>query len=211
MDRAGQSHKKRQYLPASERRRQILGAARTVFARSGLQGARTRELARAAGVNQATLFEHFASKAALFVEAVVQPLTELMAGARERAECYAKADTPESFGSQLQDAVQQHVKSINESFPLLVQALFSDPALGAKLYREHFVPALEAQASAIEEFVADGLEPRLVQLASFGMFFAVVMDKTMTGETMDLDAVSGQLSRLIASGGTTRELRKQMQ
>lgn len=204
------TNKKRQYLPASERRRQILDAARIVFAQSGLQGARTRELARAAGINQATLFEHFASKEALFVEAVVQPLTELMAGARERAERYATADSPESFGLQLQDAVRRHVESINESFPLLVQALFSDPVLGVRLYREHFVPALEAQANAIQEFVADGLDPRLVQLASFGMFFAVAMDRTMTGETMDPDVVSSQLSQLIASGGTTRELREQM-
>ena len=54
----------RAYLPAAQRRKLIIAAAQEVFARTNLQGARTRDIARAAEVNQATIFEHFESKKA---------------------------------------------------------------------------------------------------------------------------------------------------
>jgi hypothetical protein len=56
--------KRRAYLPAAERRKSIIAAAQEVFARSNLKGARTRDIARAAAVNQATIFEHFESSTA---------------------------------------------------------------------------------------------------------------------------------------------------
>ena len=81
---------RRAYLPAAERRKLILAAAQEVFARSNLKGARTRDIARAADVNQATIFEHFESKEALFQAAVMQPLKESideqLAIARESAQ-----------------------------------------------------------------------------------------------------------------------------
>src|ERR1700758_3572232 len=85
---AAPTRRRRAYLPAAERRRQIIEAAQQVFARANLQGARPRDIAKAADVNQATLFEHFASKEDLFIEAVVQPLLEAMDGMRERTRDY---------------------------------------------------------------------------------------------------------------------------
>ncbi len=46
-------------------KRRLVEAAREVFAREGLKGATTREIAREAGVNEVTLFRHFESKANL--------------------------------------------------------------------------------------------------------------------------------------------------
>ncbi|NMG18371.1 TetR/AcrR family transcriptional regulator [Brasilonema bromeliae] len=43
-------------------RTRIIQAAMQVFAQQGLHGATTREIARVAGVNEVTLFRHFASK-----------------------------------------------------------------------------------------------------------------------------------------------------
>ena len=56
---------------ASPTRERLLGAAARIFARDGLDGATTREIARAAGVNEVTLFRHFRSKSRL-LQAVVQ-------------------------------------------------------------------------------------------------------------------------------------------
>ena len=70
--------KPRAYRPAAERRAQIIAAAQTVFVRSNFQGARTREIAQQAGVNEATLFKHFPTKDALFEAAVMAPLIEAM-------------------------------------------------------------------------------------------------------------------------------------
>jgi AcrR family transcriptional regulator len=58
--------------PASER---LLEAAARIFARDGLSGATTREIARAAGVNEVTLFRHFHTK-----ENLVSAVAERMCG-----------------------------------------------------------------------------------------------------------------------------------
>ncbi|WP_341528627.1 TetR/AcrR family transcriptional regulator [Nostoc sp. UHCC 0302] len=67
-------------------RARLIEAASQVFASLGVQGATTREIARVAGVNEVTLFRHFASKEqllgavienalALQIEALAQPET----------------------------------------------------------------------------------------------------------------------------------------
>jgi AcrR family transcriptional regulator len=52
---------------AVDTRERILMAARDVMARKGKRGATTREIADAAGVNEATLFRHFGAKEKLIV------------------------------------------------------------------------------------------------------------------------------------------------
>src|ERR1041385_270803 len=49
-----------------ERQCRILTAVRKVFARKGLQGTTTRELAKEAGVSEALLYKHYPSKEALY-------------------------------------------------------------------------------------------------------------------------------------------------
>src|SRR5579884_4155726 len=55
----------RAHAGVEETRARILAAARSVFERNGTRGTTTREVAERAGVNEATLFRHFGSKAAL--------------------------------------------------------------------------------------------------------------------------------------------------
>jgi AcrR family transcriptional regulator len=70
-------------MHAGDRREAILKAARDLFARTGLEGARTAELARAAGVSERLLYKHFPSKEALH-KAVLESFTdEIITGARQ--------------------------------------------------------------------------------------------------------------------------------
>jgi TetR/AcrR family transcriptional regulator, transcriptional repressor of aconitase len=55
-------------LQAEERRVAIVEAAKPLFARHGFAGTTTKEIARAAGVSEALMFQHFPSKAALYRE-----------------------------------------------------------------------------------------------------------------------------------------------
>lgn len=50
------------------RRRQILDAARTAFARYGFEGATVRVLEESAGLSRGAIFHHFADKDAIFLE-----------------------------------------------------------------------------------------------------------------------------------------------
>ena len=55
-------------LPADQRRRQLLDIACRVFADSGFHASSMDDIAGAAGVTKPVLYQHFASKRALFVE-----------------------------------------------------------------------------------------------------------------------------------------------
>jgi AcrR family transcriptional regulator len=69
------SPKKR--LSAEERRAAILGAAMRVFAERGYHRTAIDDIARAAGVSKALIYEHFASKEELHLELMEQTALEL--------------------------------------------------------------------------------------------------------------------------------------
>ena len=53
-------------MSATDRQRQLLDAALTVFSRKGFKGSTTKEIASEAGVAEAVIFQHFPSKEALY-------------------------------------------------------------------------------------------------------------------------------------------------
>lgn len=61
---------------ARETRRDLIEAALELFAEKGFYGVSLRDIARAVGVQQATIYHHFASKEALFEAVIVDPAGE---------------------------------------------------------------------------------------------------------------------------------------
>jgi AcrR family transcriptional regulator len=85
-------------LTAQDRRLQLIHAAMRLFAVQGFDGTTTREIAEAAGVNEAIIFRHFSSKEDLYWAVVSsrikasgrkQKLRELLASGREEREVLA--------------------------------------------------------------------------------------------------------------------------
>ncbi|CAN7458444.1 TetR/AcrR family transcriptional regulator [Phenylobacterium sp. LjRoot219] len=192
--------RRRKYLPAEERRRQIILAAQEVFSRTNLQGARTRDIAKAADVNQATLFEHFDSKEALFHAAVVEPLIAAMQGMYERAQAYQAAATTEELLGLAQASAQNHIASTVDIFPLLTASLFSDADLGKRLYCDEIVPLLKQRGEVLNGLLKDDIDPEFAGLALFGILFAVAMDQTFRGRTDDPAQLARQLVQFAALG-----------
>ena len=192
--------KRRAYLPAHERRRLIIEAAQEVFARSNLQGARTRDIAKAAEVNQATLFEHFESKEALFHEAVVLPLLEAMRGMHRRAQAYEAADSIEEMQDLAKDSAKRNFENMAAVFPLFTAAMFSDLDLGKKLYAEQILPILQQRADALRGVVKDDLDPEIVELSLFGILFALAMDQTLRGKRRDPRKLAEQITKIAMTG-----------
>ncbi len=63
-------HGRRLRLSSEERRKLIVDAALNLFAEKGFSGARTKEIARAAGVSETLIFQHFRDKEELYREAL---------------------------------------------------------------------------------------------------------------------------------------------
>jgi AcrR family transcriptional regulator len=198
----------RAYLPAAERRSSIIAAAQAVFARSNLKGARTRDIAKEAQVNPATIFEHFESKEALFHAAVVQPLLDAFRGVDEKVKVYETAATPDELARLAGESAERHVSDMIEVFPLLVAALFSEPDLGRDLYRKHIAPHIRLRGKVLEPLAREGMDIDFIGLGIFGTLFAIALDRHFGGATpavkqADLPHLVNQFARM-ATGGFAR-------
>jgi len=190
----------RERLSAEARKDSIIRAAQEVFSRTSFHGARTRDVALAADVNQATLFQHFRTKEELFEQAVLQPLVDSMGGLNERMKDYRAAATPEEFLALLRPGMRRYVDVMSAIFPLLTAALFSDRESGKKFYREKILPFLEQQSATFGPDVRSFTDPDLLALFSFGIVFVVVLDREFGDKDRDLDPVIEELIRLTATG-----------
>ena len=63
---AGIQTRRGERLSAATRRDQLIDAATRLFSERGFEGATTREIARAAGMNEALIFRHFPHKEELY-------------------------------------------------------------------------------------------------------------------------------------------------
>lgn len=191
---------KRVYRRASERRREIIRAAQEVFTRSTFAGARTRDIAEAAGVNQATLFKFFPTKEKLFEEAVMKPLVEAMENLHGRVLAYEQARTPEEMGEIAEESTRRHLENMESIFPLLTTALFSDLEQGRALFREHLEPLIRERGEVLRPLVKEGIDPHFVGLVNFGMMFAVSMQRWLGEEGGSPDETARQFNRISTSG-----------
>ena len=96
-------------LRAAERRAQLLGVARRLFARDGYRGASMESIAEAAGVTKPVLYQHFSSKRALYSALLANDLGRLT-GELEAAFSQAESNEErlrQGFGAYL-DFVDRH-------------------------------------------------------------------------------------------------------
>jgi AcrR family transcriptional regulator len=192
--------RKRVYRRAADRRAEIISAAQEVFARATFGGARTREIAELAGVNQATLFKHFETKEKLFEEAVMKPLVAAMDDMHARIELYGTAATPEEMAALALPSTRRHLADMDRLLPLLTTALFSDVEQGRRLFRDFLEPMIIARGEVLRDLAKPGIDPQFVGLASFGMMFAVAMQRWLGENPREIDEAARQLNRLATTG-----------
>ena len=92
---------------ASERREDVLEAARDVFAEHGLSGASTDEIARRAGISQPYLFRLFRTKKELFIASIERCFAET----RETFESAAEGKTGEEALHAMGEAYGELIRS----------------------------------------------------------------------------------------------------
>jgi AcrR family transcriptional regulator len=113
--------RRRARLPAAERRAAILAAALEVFAERGYHGTSIEDIAQAAGVSKALIYEYFASKRDLHGLLLSQHVSELFA--RLQANATAGATGKERLRGGI-DAFLAFVEAHRDAF----RVLFRDAA-----------------------------------------------------------------------------------
>lgn len=173
-------------LAAPERRDQILAAARQVFIQSGLAGARVREISAVAGINEALLYRHFASKEEMFEAAIAEPLE---AGVQQVLAMGADAEAYVGRGEAHRDWIagllDRLLDVMVDVVPLLGVVLFADPERGGAFYRDHLVPAVDALAGAIEAtndlWEHGDFDARMMSASVLGTCMLLALDQRFGG------------------------------
>ena len=106
-------------LPAPERRRQILAAAREVFGRDDPEAPSVDDLAAAAGISKPILYRHFSGKRELYLAVLEDHLADLIR--RLWVGLSASADPRERLRGALQ-AYFQFVDERPDGYRMLVEA-----------------------------------------------------------------------------------------
>ncbi|HWB65636.1 MAG TPA: helix-turn-helix domain-containing protein [Mycobacteriales bacterium] len=194
-------------VTAPERRESILAAAREVFLESGLAGARTKEIADRAGINEALIYRHFRSKDELFTEAIVDPLAVAIrhylgrhrTGETQINVADARRTTEGSIG-----ALQRQMAQLAPPFLVLLAG-----DAGRQTYAEHIAPLFaEWQRdieTAFERLPHRDLDARLLATVVFATCFWCGLEGYFGEGECRERSVAAQLTDLIFSGIERRE------
>jgi AcrR family transcriptional regulator len=199
---------RRRRLPPEQRRREVIEAAQRVFIRDGLEGARTREIAREAGVNIATVFHYFPTKEELFEAAVIAPLEDFANQQFASSRTFAKGGMRERREMALLSN-EHELALMVRLFPLLTAALFANRQRGTDFYRRQLYPRILALADGAREALPDwekrGLDPTLIALVGFAIPFMLAMDSHYRGALMNVSDTAKKATDLLLFGILGRE------
>ncbi len=148
----------RRRMSAAARRETIIRAATAIFAEQGYDGASMDEIARRIGVSVPVVYDHFASKLALYESLLDLHFTELRASWHD---ALLSTGTLQMRMAAFLDALFAHVESHPEACQMLFRDFTSDTS-ARTLYRQAelkswsiMLPMLLQQTSLMQNVTAD--------------------------------------------------------
>lgn len=202
-------------MAGEERRSQILAVAVTLFSNRGFRGTTTKEIAHAAGVSEAMVFRHFATKEELYAA-----ILDHKACAHDRfdpkdlaSDAIARKDDRGVFESLALAALDHHEKD-PEFQRLLLHSALEKHQLAQMFFNEFVRPVYEFLSSYIRERQRDGafveVDPAIVVRCFIGM----VMHHSLNNNLWDPDhrllnisneAAAKHFTEILLHGITTQE------
>lgn len=165
-------------MPADARREQILQTAVDLFSQKGFKGTTTKEIAKAAGVSEAIIFRHFASKDELYAailhnKSCQEGLPKFpWEGNEELQEAIRSRDDFAVFYQFGLQALDKHQKDI-PFMRLLFYSALEEHELAARFFGEFVSQVYGFLGEYIRERQDEGvmreLEPRVAVRAFLGM------------------------------------------
>jgi AcrR family transcriptional regulator len=195
--------RRRTYLPAADRRAQILQVAKEVFARRGVVRSNVADICRAAGIGRGTLYQYFDNKQDVLF-AVLGGIADRVAVVIERRPRIAE------LGGIRRAPRELIVSFCRTRTRELLDAVFADEATLRLVLRDTrgLDGAVDEMRARIDEKILDAMEqdlraaqqagvlrrgdPRLVARFLLGGVEKVVLDALVADEPVDLDKLVEQ-------------------
>ncbi|GIU81362.1 MAG: TetR/AcrR family transcriptional regulator [Acidobacteria bacterium] len=198
-------------MSADERRNQILQVAIKLFSRKGFSGTTTREIAQAAGISEAIIFKHFATKSDLYSAILDYKCHE--AGLEQSFsllhEAIGSKNDYEIFYELTLNAITHHEKD-PEFLRLLMLSALEGHEFAEMFVRRKIEPLYEILSEYIAQRQKDGvfrndINPKLIVRAFLGMITHHSMNKLLWDSQQRILKVSDEeaaraFSEILLSG-----------
>ena len=184
-------------MAGGERRLQILRVAMRLFSQRGFRGTTTKEIALAAGVSEAMVFRHFATKKELYSAILDHKacLHDTMEPLQVVAEAVARKDDAAVFEGLALDALNQHDRD-PEFHRLLLHSALEEHEL-AQMFWEKFVKRVYRNLRGyIRERQRDGairdVDPVVMVRAFIGMIIHHSLNNNLWDRERQLLKISNE-------------------
>ena len=171
-------------MAGDERRQQILGVAMRLFSQHGFRGTTTKEIAQAAGVSEAMVFRHFATKQELYSAILdFKACSGSLGDPREfLADALQRKDDRAVF-TELARALMRHHETDPEFLRLLTHAALEEHELAAMFWERTIRQMYEFLGGYVRERQRDGafrpVEPAVVVRAFLGTVIHHSLNNTL--------------------------------
>ena len=190
---------KRTRLRNSDRRAQIIAAAREVFVEQGLNGSRSRLIAERAGITEAYLYRLFHSKEEIYLLAVEAPLNDLIESLKRETHELAQRDDVKRAEVLLRFHELLLGCMVNVA-PLIAAALLSE----TEFYADYLFPNLrDALASIIPDITGRPLKDFELDLfveATIGIHLTLALEALFDKRPVDVAESARQITEMFAPG-----------
>ena len=165
-------------MSGDERRTQILQTAVQLFSQRGFKGTTTKEIAKAAGVSEAMVFKHFATKDDLYTAILDTKGCQdgvhkfPWEGNQELLDAISRKDDFAVFYNIAFDAMKKHQADVG-FLRLIFYSALEEHQLAERFFREFIEQVYEFIGGYIEQRQKDGafrkMNPRIAVRALLGM------------------------------------------
>jgi AcrR family transcriptional regulator len=184
-------------MAGGERRQQILVVAMRLFSQHGFRGTTTKEIARDAGVSEAMVFRHFATKQELYSAILdFKACSGSLGDPREfLADALERKDDRAVF-TELARALMHHHESDQEFLRLLTHAALEEHELAAMFWERTIRQMYEFLGGYVRERQRDGafrqIEPAVVVRAFLGTIIHHSLNNTLWDKRRTLLDISNE-------------------
>jgi AcrR family transcriptional regulator len=167
-------------MAAEDRRQQILEVALQLFSQKGFRGTTTKEIALAAGVNEAIIFRHFATKSDLYVAIMDQkaksPAVQTMRATFDEA---IKAGDDRRVFESLAFTLLEFHEQDDMAMRILLYSALEGHEMAEMIYRNHISKTHRQLADYIKKRIAEGAFRRIDPMTAVRCFLGTIINHVM--------------------------------
>lgn len=167
-------------MAAEDRRQQILDVAVQLFSQKGFRGTTTKEIALAAGVNEAIIYRHFATKSELYSAIMDQKAgsTFIQALESDLSEAMESKDDRRVFESIAFHLMEFHERDDTAMRTLMYSAL-EGHELAEMIFRNHIAKTHLRLAEYVKRRIDDGAFRHVDPMTAVRSFLGAVMSHAL--------------------------------